>query len=262
MNLQHVSNYRVNVAFSENSYAMIHGISTHEADAETCAIVCGGYHLGPVHDESREQRSIWIRNNLGAESADNFNLSIPKSENAFSVSSQGNVDVFAWVDLTSDAEYANFLHWIDCSKIKRFFIVAPTPLSNGVTAHTATRPSLAALRGNAKPVDPRQLEVFVSLWNTLKQENAAFRLFDNAGEFRSLPIDEFDDVLVGAARHAWRPIADIVLRAMTACWSSGRSIPGDLFFFRRLVWLAENARLAFRGDSRHSHTLELRTYAT
>ncbi|SOE62927.1 protein of unknown function [Burkholderia sp. D7] len=248
----------LNVVFSHIAYDMISQLLSKDSRDEDIVIVSGGFHLGPIGNDDYDVREKWLRDNIDCDFSENSVPIMGESYAALTRSLRDSRRVFVWVDLMSSGEYAGFLYWIDRFKPSNLFIVQPKPRSDNVMENDGV-PSLDSARGAARLTSSDELNEYSMLWNRLKLENAAFRLFAQTGEFRSFTIDSFDDVLVDSVAEDWKSMPKIVLKAMNTCWASGRSIPGDLFFYRRLIWLSENSKIELRGDSNEFSKLDLRT---
>ena len=248
----------LNVVFSHIAYDVICPLLSKDSRDEDIVIVSGGFHLGPIGSDDYDVREKWLGDHIHRDYSENPVRIMGKSYAALTKSLRDSGRVFAWVDLMSSGEYADFLYWIDRFKPSNFFIVQPKPRSDSDIDSDGVA-SLDSLRDGARLTTSDELNEYSMLWNRLKLEDAAFRLFAQTGEFRSFTIDAFDDVLVDSVAEDWKSMSKIVATAMNTCWESGRSIPGDLFFFRRLIWLSENSKIELRGEYNEFSKLDLRT---
>jgi Protein of unknown function/Domain of unknown function (DUF1835) len=253
-NLQDIEPKKIlNVVFSPFVYDAISQLLDKESRDENIAIISGGFHLGPIGRDDFHAREKWFRDHVDPDFSETPAAALCESYVAITLAQKDNGHVFVWVDLTSSAEYADFLYWIDRCKLSNFFIVEPNPHSeNGGV------PSLSLARVNARLIRSDELVEYALLWNKLKAEDAAFRLFFQTGEFRSFAIDAFDQVLVNSVAEDWQSISTILVKAMDACWTLGISIPGDLVFHRRLIWLSQNSTIELRGDGKDFSRSDLR----
>jgi len=204
----------LNVVFSHFVYDAISQLLSEDNRDEDIAIISGGFHLGPIDRDDYHAREKWFRDHLDPDFSEAPATAICESYAEFTLAQRDNGHVFVWVDLTSSAEYANFLYWVDRCKPSNFFIVEPKPYSenDGV-------PSLSLAREDARLISSDDLVEYALLWNKLKTEDAAFRLFAQTGEFRSFAIDAFDQVLVNSVAEDWQSISTILVKAMNACWA-------------------------------------------
>jgi Protein of unknown function/Domain of unknown function (DUF1835) len=239
----------LNIVFSDGAYGMVREFVKNGSRNEKVAVVTSDSHLGLIADGSYQERSEWVKENLGFDLADSA-MYLDQSDKLFEMATRDALEVFVWVDFSSSAEYANFLHWVSRKKPREFFVVKPVLLPStreSGAINACCTPSLDQLRNSANTVSQGDLDEFEILWKALTAENAAFRLLDGSGQLRSHGIDEFDDVLTDSVRAEWEPMPTVVLRAMNECLSSGRCFPGDLFFYKRLVWLSEKSCLEING---------------
>ncbi|CAE6874237.1 hypothetical protein R75465_08497 [Paraburkholderia aspalathi] len=254
----------LNVVFSDDSYHMVQKFLKIGRGHEEIAVVTGGYHLGHINNDNYAKRRAWVKVNLGID-LDDMTMDVDQSDILFEMATGGNHDIFAWVDFSCPAEYANFLHWSSRKKPVGVFVVKPIPLSMSQDPRGGEDRDISSLdyvRSSANAIQQEDVEKFESLWKILETENSAFRLFDGAGQLRSVKIDAFDDVLAGSVRFKWELMPTVVLRAMNECWSSGRCFPGDLFFYKRLAWLGENSNIEIKMDINDITRSELRIRAS
>jgi Protein of unknown function/Domain of unknown function (DUF1835) len=243
----------LNIGFSDNAGVAIRALLNNDSHNEDIEIVSGGFHLGPIDNDDIRVRHKWLRDHIDPDFNENI---IPATSDliaAFITSHKDDSCVFAWVDLMSAEEYANFLYWVDRFKPSNFFIVQPKLNSDKDAAS-----SLRSARDGARLTSSEELNEYAVLWNRLKLEDGAFRLFSKAGELRSSTVDAFDDILVDSVTAEWTSMPEIVLKAMNICWASGKSIPGDLFFYRRLIWLSNYSEIERRGDPNEFSKMDLR----
>lgn len=222
----------LNVVFSDIAHGMVREFLKDGSRSEEVAIVSSDSHLRPIAYSNYLERNAWARANLGFELVDSTTR-LGQSDALFETATRDGLDIFAWVDFSSSAEYANFLHWMSRKKPVGFFVVKPiqlAPTQQNGAIRDRSMPSLDYVRNSANAVMSSDLEEFETSWKILEGENAAFRLLDKTGQLRSLDIAAFDDVLTDSVRAEWELMPTVVLRAMNECWSSGRCFPGDLFF--------------------------------
>jgi hypothetical protein len=212
----------------------------------------GDKFLGPVRDIGPVARRDWLHTHFGARIHEN---EIAAAENAYKKLREIQHDYarrIVWVDLGSAPEFANFLWYVGRCKPKDFLIATPAVLGPQFICpdRASVAEAVKLIRESATLVRREQLQEYHTLYEKLNSENAAFRLFDEHGQFRSYDLDAFDTLLLSCTEREWEPMARVLLRAIEHCYDSGRSMPGDLIFCHRLVWLAHNTkRVELRGDA-------------
>lgn len=119
-------------------------------------------------------------------------------------------------------------------------------------ASLTTPAELRALFGQERPITPDERQAFSRRWQTLRTENAPFRIVTDTG-LTSAPLDYFDPLILREATREWQPMARIIGQTM-----GHNDYPyyqvGDLMLQWRVVELVAEGKLIAEGDPRDMRT--------
>lgn len=165
-----------------------------------------------------------------------------------------------WVGRHSAQEHAFFLALVDRLGDHPYDIIDVTGLQMPLTrpdgeprlsspkqaVSLMSETELASLFGTQRALTIKEREDAARRWQSLKSENAPFRIVADSG-LVSAPADVFDALLLERASKDWRKVARVIAEAMGHNMEPYIQV-GDLMLLTRIVALVDQGNLIAHGD--------------
>lgn len=123
-------------------------------------------------------------------------------------------------------------------------------------ASLTTPGELRTLFGQERPITPEERLAFSRRWQSLREENAPFRIVTDTG-LASAPLDHFDFLILREATREWQRMARIIGQTMGHNDDPYYQV-GDLMLQRRVVDLVAEGKLIAEGDPCDMRTCRIR----
>ena len=158
-----------------------------------------------------------------------------------------------WLSSNSAHEVAGYLAYLERFADQSAQVVSP---NRYIPPHPTYGPLLGSGSANIeqltdvlnsaerKPVSEDR--EWFDRWSKLRSDNALLRIMDG-DELVSAPVDTYDRLLVGAAKHDWQKGVLVVGHALAASFDEQVRISSD-FLFARLSALVRSGQLEAQGD--------------
>ncbi|HWU73093.1 MAG TPA: DUF3658 domain-containing protein [Sphingomonas sp.] len=206
------------------------------------------FSFGPIAPDDAAARARWVDEELRIE---DWREVADRSEAVLAASRSTEGRIVAWLSHNVAAVTAGFLWWLShIDSMPCHMVVAPSlPVMND--------DKIAALIDREVPLWDAVRVRYRNHWEILKRENAALRVIRD-GNLVSAPITHFDQALTGHVTRDWRKMARVVGGVLADQSEAGIYQTSDLFLMGRLIALAEDGALEWRGDLYHMPDCELR----
>jgi len=204
--------------------------------------------LGPIASEDSDEREAWIDIEMGL---GGWREVIDRGDDVVAASQSAAGDIIAWYSPNVAPIAAGFLWWVSKIGDRSCSVVRANSLPR--LQHS----EVAALFGKEFPLSDMDRAAYRARWEQLRCENAPLRIIQGS-DLVSAPIDYFDAALMANANGEWQKMARIIGTTLVDQLETGVYQTSDLLLRARLVALAEQGDLDWRGDLRWMQKCELR----
>ncbi|HGL6721164.1 DUF3658 domain-containing protein [Burkholderia contaminans] len=230
----------LHTTFSEAALESVSPVVLKENPTESCILINGDWHFGPLKNRDTQTLTSWF--------IENFDYA---PENLITDKPHTTVDefdkIYAWVDLFSSDEHANFLHWISVNRPFQLFLIPSNSTHN--TSTPSNSENLIESLNHAIEKKSTEIDAYAREWNTLINENSDFRLINPTGRLQSFTSSSFDKYVIDSVTTDWEPSPLPVLRVMENLRAERQQFPGDIFLYQRLEKLATKGVIEKQTDS-------------
>jgi len=206
------------------------------------------FSFGPIAPDDAAARARWVDEELRIE---DWREVANSNEAALAASRSTQGRIVAWLSHNVAAVTAGFLWWLSHIDDRPFHVVAAPSLP------VMNDNKIATLIDSEVPISDAERAQYRDHWEILKTEHAALRVIRD-GNLVSAPITHFDQALTGHVTRDWRKMARVVGGVLADQSEAAIYQTGDLFLMSRLIALAEEGALEWRGDLYRMPDCELR----
>lgn len=238
----------LHVAFSPSFAGSLQYALTAAGRPDTIVRTFDDFSFGPIAPDDAATRARWVDEELLIE---DWREVADRSEAVLAASRSTPGRIVAWLSPNVATVTAGFLWWLSHIDDRPFHVVAAPSLP------VMNANKIAALIDSEVPISNVERVRYRDHWETLKTENAALRVIRD-GNLVSAPISHFDQALIGHVTRDWRKMARVVGGVLADQSEAGVYQTGDLFLMSRLIALAEDGALEWRGDLYRMPDCELR----
>ncbi|AFQ49871.1 DUF3658 domain-containing protein [Burkholderia cepacia] len=233
----------VHATFSNTSFNIISSAVSKRNFTESCVLIGGDWHLGPLKERNTKTLSAWFSENFGY---------VPENLSTNAQAIDQGAKIFAWVNPLSSDEYANFIHWTSSQRMREFFLIS---LPENATNSTVNFHDLAIFLDDAAEKKVRDIKHYIQEWDALTNENSDFRLIDCTGKIQSFASSHFDKYIINFITKEWEPAPIVALRIMEKLDSEKQAFPGDIFIYHHLEKLCLSGAIEKQANVSIAQTL-------